>query len=234
MVQHTVELAQSTAEQVVDQINERLPDLTHFAERMPLPPSPSAVTDLVERQTEILAETVNGYWDYWQVTPHLKAVRTNLSSAVGVELTFLAIEIWGLQRATIPWRYAFSTPSLYGYGPFALYFPDFFVLLTDSFWTPTLLWFLTSLLFPLTIAWFFNVTTLASKRHVHQVDPFAFNVAKALLTWLVFQQGFRYGGVFNRRTVLAVDAAMPGGSATVLAGAAIGMLASLYEAVLRR
>jgi len=215
---------------------ERMPPL-------PLPASPAAVTDLVERQTERLAETVNSYWDQWQITPHLHSARTALSTSAAVSLIAVLVEAYGLSRVILPWRYVFSTPAplnLLYKTPLALHLPDFFVLLTGGFWAPIMLWVVTSLLVPLAAGWFFNFTsakTASQGRRNHQaarVDPFAYCVAKVLLVWLVFERGFRYGGAFSKATVYIVGGSMPGGHTTALVGAAIGALASLYEAVLRR
>lgn len=229
---------QAVAEQAIDRITEQLPDVNQYMERMPLPASPAAVTDLVERQTERLAVTVNSYWDRWQMTPHLHSARTALSTSAAVSLIAVLVEAFGLSRVILLWRYAFSTPAVSAYGPLALHLPDFFVLLTAGFWAPITLWAMTSLLVPLTFGWFFNFTsakTVARSRgRAARVDPFAYCVAKALLVWLVFERGFRYGGAFSKTTVYIVGGSMPGGHTTAFVGAAIGMLASLYEAVLRR
>lgn len=100
---------------------------------------------------------------------------------------------------------------------------------------------------PLVVAFFFNLSLLSHSRgsqhrsttarskihHKLSVDPLTYNVAKALVTWLVYGQGVRLFSFFSDSTVARVDAALPGGHYGVLVGAGVGALASLYEAVLQ-
>jgi hypothetical protein len=61
-----------------------------------------------------------------------------------------------------------------------------------------------------------------------------YNVSKALITWLVYSQGFRFGGFWADETVERVNGTLPGGYQGVLIGTAIGALASVYEAILQK
>lgn len=112
----------------------------------------------------------------------------------------------------------------FGTGELAIKIPDLFALLTLGFWGPVSLWVLTSVILPLVGAWFVNLTE-GGKLY----DPLSFNVVKGLVAWVVYVKG----GVGGESTVL-VEQSVPGGSQGLLVGAGIGILASLYEAVLKR
>jgi len=210
-----------------------------------LPPSPAAVTDLVERQSQHLASTASAYWSsHIDLSSPLHTLRSALSTPLGLQASLLLLEAYGLQSRTLPWRYAFTLPL-----PLATTFantttttldvkvPDFFALLGPAFWGPTILWTSTSLLLPMLAGWFFNLplassSSKARRRTEYRVDPLAFNVAKALLAWLVYENGARLGGLVSRASVETVRESLPGGVWGVLVGTAIGGLGGLYEAVL--
>jgi len=208
-----------------------------------LPASPAQVTDLVERQTHLLSSTVSTYVARTNVSSSLSTLRTNLSSPLGIQATVLLLEAYGLQSRTLPWRHAFTLPflplpKLLGGG--SVRAPDFFALLdARAFWGPSLLWVLTSLLLPMVAGWFFNLSAAAGRggggrARAYRVDPLAFNVAKALMAWLVFEKGATLGGLVSRASVDVVESALPGGYKGVLVSSAIGSLGALYEAALAR
>jgi len=66
----------------------------------------------------------------------------------------------------------------------------------------------------------------------YTVDPLAFNVAKGLLAWLIYEKGATLGGVVGRASVLTVRESLPGGVRGLCVGTAIGGLGAVYEAVL--
>ncbi|EEH42245.2 uncharacterized protein PADG_07065 [Paracoccidioides brasiliensis Pb18] len=65
-------------------------------------------------------------------------------------------------------------------------------------------------------------------------DPLVFNVSKALVAYLVYANNFTFWNMFNRLTVLTVSRSVPGGLRGLLTGSAIGVVGSLYEAILRK
>jgi hypothetical protein len=214
-----------------------LPDLPH----VPLPTSPAEVADLVERRASIIKEDAQEWWYSTGITTYLENTRTEMSTVASVQLFFLLLEAYGLQQVTIPWRYAFSLPAVAPFtaDPTRISCPDFFVLLNASYWAPTILWVLTSLLLPSIVAWFINFTINKANRHAkahgYEVDPFVFNITRMITAWLIYRPfGLRLFGVFSERTVATVQAAMPGGTPGLMASSAIGAAMSLYEAVLRR
>lgn len=114
-------------------------------------------------------------------------------------------------------------PAL-GTGELAIKIPDLFTVLTIGFWGPVGLWAITSVFLPLVGAWFINLTEGG-----RSYDPVSFNVVKGLVAWVVYVRG----GVGGESKGV-VEKGVPGGAQGLLVGAGIGVLASLYEALLRK
>jgi hypothetical protein len=215
-----------------------------FAERVPLPPSPQVVSEYIARGQASFSHKVSDLYKKSGTTEAIEGVRDSASTVVGIEVLTLLIEAAGLQRETFPWRYAFDIPAIptIKTHQYSIKLPDFFVLVTSFFWAPSTLWLATSLFVPILFAYFFNFshsirgqgTRTRSSPHVYSFDPLTYNVSKALITWLVYSQGFRFGGLWNDETVERVNGALTGGYQGVLIGTAIGGLASLYEAILQK
>lgn len=211
------------------------------ASGIPLPSSPTAVTNFVERQSALFTRRVSKTLDRSHIPEYAEATRHALSSPHGITSLFLLAEGMSLMRETLPWRHAFSVPVPFAGavgldGPVNISFPDFFVLITAGFWSPTMLWLTLSLFMPLAIGWLFNLTRAAgvSRRHSYSVDPLASNIAKGIGAWLVFSKNWGMGTYLNPRTVGRVEGAIWGGAAELQISAGLGALAGLYEAVLRK
>jgi hypothetical protein len=215
-----------------------------LAEKVPLPPSPKMVSDYIaQTQTNIFNKTSDLY-NKSGTTEAIDNLRDTASTVVAIQVISLLVEATGLQRETFPWRYAFDIPAIPALKThaYAVKLPDFFVLVTSFFWAPSTLWLTTTLFVPILFAYFFNFShsirgqgaRTRSTPHVYKFDPLTFSVSKALLTWLVFAQGFRYGGFWSDETVARVDGSLYGGYQGVLIGSAIGALASIYEAILQK
>ncbi|KLJ10435.1 hypothetical protein EMPG_14194 [Blastomyces silverae] len=156
-------------------------------------------------------------------------------------------------------RYLATFPALASVGTpnYAIKVPDLFILLDASFWGPFSLWLTTSIFLPSLLAYFFNLSLKISQQggssstHAYgtrrtttsvaarvaetaNLDPLVYNVSKALVSYLVYVNNFTFWDVYHRTTVMAVPGAVPGGLPGLLTGSAIGMLGSLYEAILRR
>ena len=210
---------------------------------MQLPPSPTVVADAIDRQTENLRSSVNKVWDRANITEYAESARDYLSTVTSIEFLALAIEAFGLRSEVLPMRYAFTIPAnrALGTSDLPVMIPDLFLLLTSAFWSPFSLWLSISLLLPLACAYFFNLTLKAKHAHgtrgrssqTAQIDPLIFNTAKALITWLVYSQGVKFGGLVGQETVAKVNGAVPGGYLGMMIGAGIGTLTSMYEAVLK-
>ncbi len=215
-----------------------------FTSNVHLPPSPTVVADVIDRQTENLRSSVTKAWNKAGITEYAESTRDLLSTVASIESLALIIEAFGLRSEVLPMRYAFTIPSIRALrtSDLPVQIPDLFLLLTSAFWSPFSLWVTTSLFMPLAFAYFFNLTLTAKHGHANrsrnpqaaQFDPLTFNVAKALITWLVYSQGLNLGGLVSEESVLKVNASVPGGYQGMMIGAGIGALTSLYEAVLKR
>jgi hypothetical protein len=200
------------------------------------------VTDAIERQTALIKQNVERYWTKFGVDDIIDNARESLSSIVAVHALAILIEGIGLRRETLHMRYAFSTPAIAALNvpSYPINLPDFFELLTAGFWGPTTLWTATSLAVPFVFAYFINLTLkkgshgmrVSSKSYT--ADPLTFNVVKALVTFLVFSQGFRFGGLVNDAAVTTVHKGLYGGHQSLYITSAIGVLVSIYDAVLKK
>lgn len=202
-----------------------------------LPPSPAVIADVVEEQTARLEAGLGNFWKSTKIADVLLLVRGELSSLYGIHMAILMLEGFFLQRDILPWKYAFDIPafSLVGKSSIPVFFPDLFVLLTSYWWSTSILWATMNLWLPLIAGWFCNLTLkskekdgVASWQPRYQIDPLTFSVTKAVLTWLVFQQGMRLG-VFANETVDRVVLAMPVGYSGVMISAYIGIVTSIWD-----
>lgn len=150
-----------------------------------------------------------------------------------------------MQADILPWKSlaVIPLPKCLGTSDLPIQVPDLFVLLSPEFWRVFSLWVATSVALPVVCSYLFNLTLKAKHggvRHAKnlqlaaQYDPLSYNIAKALVAWLVYAQGVRLGGWVNAESVAKLEAALPGGHQGVLIGAGIGVLTTIYEAVLRK
>ena len=218
-----------------------------------LPPSPAVLAEAMERRTAEWSKRVEDTWVASGVKERSNALRSLLSSVKAVETLVLILEgssvvkdLWPLRYVTtIPAVEAIHTPEI----PVRL--PDLFVLLDGSFWAPFSLWLLTSLFLPLVVAYFFNISlhtaqqqsgasstrrgTAASRTAQSTTfDPLSFNIAKALIAYLVYAKHFTFWDLFSTFSVEKVNASVPGQWTGILTGTAIGLVGTLYEAILRQ
>lgn len=243
-------LDESYSNSRVDSISDvaaRTPRQSISLQSVPFPPSPATVADIIDDSTAALRSKVGDALDNAGLAEKAEDLRESLSSVVSIEALVLAIEALGLGFEVLPLRYAFTTPAIAGlnFPQWHIHLPDLFQLLTTSFWAPVTLWALTSLFLPLAFAYFFNFAlkteTTNARTHHHdsarltqKFDPLSFNIAKALVTYMVYNRGVRLNGVVGDYSVARVCAGVPGGSQGILIGSGIGVLTTLYEAILHR
>ncbi|EED15632.1 conserved hypothetical protein [Talaromyces stipitatus ATCC 10500] len=241
--------------------SEKTPSSTAVATRTPaparsplsfasLPPSPAVVTDAIDRQTTIVREKVSDAWTKSGISERSDALRATLSSVKSIETIFALAELYGLLRELIPLRYLTTVPAVetISIPEISVKIPDLFVLITGTFWAPFLLWGLTSLALPLTFAYFFNLSFHAqSSTHSHNTrrassaaqqapsfDPLVYNIVKALISYFVYANHFTFWSTFSHFSIEKVNVAIPGQWPGVLTGSGIGILISLYDAVLKK
>lgn len=173
-------------------------------------------------------------------TEAVESARASLSSLVSIETIILFFEAANLRSEILPDRYAFTIPSLpvLNTSPYPVALPDLFLLLTSSFWQPFTLWLATALVVPLTFAYFFNLTarprSRGTQKFEYQFDPLTFNVAKAILTYAVFAGGATFWGLVDLESVARIRSAAAGGWEGIVGGCAVGALATVYEAIIRK
>ncbi|KAH6674203.1 hypothetical protein B0J14DRAFT_589507 [Halenospora varia] len=212
-----------------------------FASNVPLPPSPSVVADAIDRRTAILRQKVSDAYEESGIVETVQATREKFSSLVVIQALITVFEIYNLRKEVLPDRYAFTIPEipLLKTSEYPVKIPDLFLLLTSSFWGPSSLWAFTSLVLPLTAAYFFNLTSKPrSRSHVqnynYTFDPLTFNIVKALLTFVIYGQDVTFGGLVDLEYVARINSAVYGGWPGVMVGTGIGALVTLYEAVLKK
>ncbi|KAI7164298.1 hypothetical protein KC349_g750 [Hortaea werneckii] len=227
-----------------------------------LPASPADVANFAEYETSQLYANLSDIYTLTGLPRTLDSLRETCSSLSGIQGFFMLLETFSLHRVVLPWIYSgldlplpFLPDSLTthrgGFLPrkIELFYPDLFQLLSAEFWFPTLLWSTTSLLLPALAAYFFNLTLRPVHRRAsgssggvavtvarYTFDPLMFNVVKAIATWMVYSRGVGtgVGGWIGEEVVGTVEGAMWGGYQGVLVGCYVCVLASVYEAVLRK
>ena len=218
--------------------------LSRVAASVPLPASPAAVSDLVERQTARLRSSISTAYSKSGVNESVDEARAALSSAYAVQLVFLGLESFGLFSAILPFEPVTTIhPNQYfPKKPFVIKAPDVFRLLTPSFWTPLSLWAATSFILPAVVAYFFNIAHSASATpgrraspKAHQIiDPVVFSLTKALFVVAVYYYHFNFLGLTTHTDIELVKLNVVGHETGMLASALVGSILSIYEAILKK
>ena len=210
-----------------------------------LPTSPAVVTDAIDRQTAVWGRRINDTWVASGIKERSHALRALLSNVKAVETLVLALEGSNIIRELWPLRFLTTAPAVDAIRTpeFAIKVPDVFILFEGAFWAPFSLWLLTSLALPLGIAYFFNLSLQATQQPSGRgaspakktnFDPLSFNITKALIVYLVYARQFTFWDVYSTFSVDKVNMSVPGQWAGMLTGTAIGVIGTLYEAILRK
>lgn len=206
---------------------------------MPLPPSPSVVTDAIERRTAVIRHKISDVVENSGVVEAAQSTRESLSTVVSVEALTLLFEAYNLRPEILEDRYAFTIPTIPFLlnAPHAVNLPDLFLLLTSRFWQPAILWAATSFFVPLFFSYFFNLTSRPSRNNTkfaYTFDPLTFNIVKALLAYAIYAQDMTFGGLVDLESVARIRSASAGGWQGIVAGAGIGILVTFYDAIIRK
>jgi hypothetical protein len=209
--------------------------LQRFAASVRLPSSP-AVNRAVAAPRAWVSRQYNSAVKKSGLAKKLPLWRQELSSVESIHLLLLIFEAAGLSRATMPLSLSLTIPRIKaaGFNGFVVPLPDITTILTSRFWAPTTLWVLTSVFLPTLFAYVFNLTYAnpKPKRRTNpqkELDPLTFSIVKALLAYLVYSPGAAFSFGFSVATVDTVQDHVFGGYVTMLIGAAIGVLTSLYD-----
>lgn len=212
-----------------------------LARRIPLPASPADVARVVDERTVALRERVATLYEDSGIKKATYNTRDALSTVTSIIFCIHAFELYYLRKEILPDRYAFTIPaiSILGTSDHPVQVTDMFLLLTSSFWNPALLWTFTSTIIPAFFGFYFNLSaahSTSSRRKGSQfvIDPLTFSIAKAVITYVIYQQGATFGGWVDPLSVARINSAIYGGWKGVLTGAFISGVASFYDAILRK
>jgi hypothetical protein len=199
----------------------------------------------VDRSTLAVRERVVSLYQESGITEATQVTRETLSTVTSVLLVVHAFELYFLRKEILSDRYAFTVPavSYLGTSDYPVHIPDMFLILTASFWSPALLYAFTSIVVPSLFGYFFNLSsahhhsTRGRPRASHvdyPIDPLTFSIVKALVTFVVYNQGVTFGGWVDDVSVARINSALYGGWKGVIAGSAITGLVAIYDAVLKK
>ncbi|KUI72819.1 hypothetical protein VM1G_08414 [Cytospora mali] len=215
-----------------------------LARNISLPASPADVARVVDERTLALRDRVSTLYESSGVKDVAYTARDSLSTVTSIIFCISAFEMYNLKKELLPNRYAFTIPAIHALktSDYAVEVTDMFLLLTSSFWNPALLWAFTSVIVPAFFGFYFNLGAAharsgpgkKSQGSDYAVDPLMFSIAKAVITYVVYQQGVTFGGWIDPVSVARINSATYGGWKGVITGAAISGIASFYDAVLRR
>ncbi|KKA29025.1 hypothetical protein TD95_004047 [Thielaviopsis punctulata] len=203
-----------------------------------MPSTPVAVQDVVDRSIALVNDGVAAVQDSKLADATLNT-RSALSTVSSIVASVVAFEAYFLRPAvlpdalwfTIPASDALQTPAV----PIVL--PNLKAALTCAFWGPVLSWLAVSMLAPLVLAFFFNLSSSSASskrlRSKYAFDPLAFAIAKAVLSYVVFAQGATFN-VMNPLAIDRINAVVYGGWQGMLVGAGIIGLSAFYEAILAK
>lgn len=199
---------------------------------------------VVDEGTVALRDRATTLYEESGVKEFAYNTRDSLSTVTSILFCISGFELYHLRKEILADRYAFTIPAIHALrtSDYAVEVPDMFQLLTGSFWSPALLWALTSLIIPAFFGFYFNLSAAHARSGPSKkaqasefvVDPLMFSIAKAVITYVVYQQGVTLGGWVDPVSVARINSAMYGGWKGVITGALISGIASFYDAVLRR
>lgn len=216
-----------------------------MARNISLPATPADVARVVDERTVALQERVSSLYEESGLKEVTYNARETLSTVSSIIFCINAFELYHLRKEVLSDRYAFTIPGISAIGTpdYAVEVPDMFLLLSSSFWNPTLLWLITSVLAPSLFGFYFNLSAAhqPSQRKRGQgqpadniVDPLIYSLAKAVITYVIYQQGVTFGGWIDPVSVARINSAVYGGWKGVITGAFISGVSSFYDAVLRK
>lgn len=210
-----------------------------------MPPSPRVVADEVEHASTKFYAGLEDLYSLSGIAETIDWARESCSSLAAVHATIILLEGYELSRWVMPWNYLFDIPAMRPFGPgfgtpsIPVSYPDLFVLLTASFWYPTLLWAATNVLVPLFVAYFYNLTVHTVKRNNVRVrvvrynyDPFVFNIARALLISVTYGTSL-FEPYVSKYAIDTVEISQFGGIPSMIVASFIGAFCSLWEATQR-
>lgn len=209
--------------------------------RISLPASPADVARVVDERTVVIRERVSTLYEDSGIKEVAYNTRDVLSTVTSIIFSTHAFELYHLRKEILSDCYYFTIPAVAALGTsdYPVEMPNMFLLLTSSFWNPAILWSLTSIIIPAFFGFYFNLSaahSTGSRRKGNQtpVDPLTYSIAKAVITYVIYQQGATFGGWVDPLSVARINSAVYGGWKGVLTGAFITGVASVYDAILQK
>lgn len=204
---------------------------------------------MIDRQSRRFSASVSKVYKQSGIHEYSDSVRDILSSPLAINVIGIIIEAYGLRETALP-NNVYSLPAIPGIkkDQTQVTLPNLFAVVEPSFWAAFSLWSLTSLLVPLSLAYFINIPLKTMPGHSHatrrkaaiqekpslQFDPLVFNVAKALIAYIVYAGTPNGFGLYQHATVSAVNTSVYGGYAGMMTSAGIAGLIAVYEAILKK
>jgi hypothetical protein len=220
------------------------PRVQEIARQIPLPPSPSVVANQIEAQTAKVRSQITKAYQHYGITEWIDNAREQVSTSASIESIAIIIELLGLHSTFLPTKQFAMIPAGKYNQAIPAKIPDLFALLEPAWWNTFLLWFTTSVVLPMTFAYFFNITLKATKTHskrgshashaTQQYDPLTFNIAKGLIMWLVYSKGVTFLSIPSLSTLATIENAVPGGHQGVMVACAVGAVTAISEAILKK
>ncbi|ETN43776.1 uncharacterized protein HMPREF1541_11100 [Cyphellophora europaea CBS 101466] len=210
--------------------------------------SPRAIVDYVDRNSRKVSGYISNGISRSHVPEYSEYARDLLSSPLAVNGLALTVESYALFWSLVELRHAFGIPVPYFGKIIPVKAPDVFAFITPEFWAPFSLFFLTTVLLPTVISYFINYPLKSATSHSHStrrataqqeaapaIDPLVFNIAKGLISYLVYAASAQTGlWPYSRNTIQNVNAGLYFGYGGLITSSVIGGTVALYEAVLRK
>ncbi|KAL1608553.1 hypothetical protein SLS60_003495 [Paraconiothyrium brasiliense] len=243
--------------QVTRRVSERVAEATPRVPHVDLPASPAQLAEIADESFQVVKDRATELWDKTRIDEAKEWLRETSSSVSAIQTLILIIEAATLQYNTLTdTHYLFDSPATTGFHAREVRFPNLTKLAGSGWWGPATLWSLTNWALPLIFSYFFNLTLRTNTRHKssktqYTIDPFTFNIAKAILAYSAYYvyttadaslaghpntvlaqtPGW---GPFSEVSVATVRDNILGGYYGIQIGSVVGLLVSLYDAALKK
>lgn len=235
----------------------RAPEVGLHSPQVDLPASPAQIVEIADQSFQVVKESATELWDKTRIDEAKEWLRETASSVSAIQTLILILEATTLQYNTLTdTHYLFDSPATTGFNAREVRFPNLAKLAGSGWWGPATLWSLTNWALPLIFSYFFNLTLRTNTRHKssktqYTIDPFTFNIAKAILAYsayyvyttadasllghpnTVLAQNPGWGP-FSESSVATVRDNILGGYYGIQIGSLVGVLVSLYDAALKK
>lgn len=239
---------------ITRRVSERAHQATPRVSEVDIPASPAQLAEIADESFQAVKERATELWDRTHIDEWREWFRETASSVSAIQTLILVTEAVALQWNTITdTTYITTTPATAGFNSIEVRVPDLTKLVGSGWWGPATLWSVTNWALPLLFSYFFNLTLRTNTRQKSQksqytIDPFTFNIAKAILAYSAYREYYVYitghpdtvlaqkpgWGPFSGESVATVRDNVVGGYYGIQIGSLVGLLVSLYDAALKK